>query len=68
MRLTNTMARCAGIYDFKTHATCPDRFHCLRYLHFVRLDRAAGIKNYQGMMVTMAVENCNLLIDGDAQL
>jgi hypothetical protein len=62
--LTNKEPRCAGIYVVGLPGACPDRDRCLRYLHFLRLDREAGIENYQGIFVMMAVRSCNLLIEG----
>jgi hypothetical protein len=60
MTLKNTDPRCAGIYAIGIPEACPDRDTCLRYLHFRSLDRAAGIENYRGIPVVMAVEDCQI--------
>lgn len=62
MTLTNDQARCSGIYRLGETAACPSRDTCLRYLHFRSLDRAAGIENYRGIPVVMAVEDCEIYL------
>lgn len=64
-KLTNDDFRCAGMYTIGLPDACPDRERCLRYLHFLRLDREAGIENYQGMTVAMAERNCKMFMEAD---
>jgi hypothetical protein len=34
-------------------------------LHFLRLDREAGIENYQGIPVVMAVKDCKIFLEAE---
>lgn len=72
MTLPLDVSRCAGRYDFSDDPQwCPERNTCKRYLAFIELDRAAGIPDYRGIPVSMAVPNCGHKIEhneaGDPQ-
>ena len=63
-------ARCSGVIRFNTgtddwpaHDMCPQRDTCQRYLAFTERDRAAGLPDYQGIPVSMAVEDCGHKIE-----
>jgi hypothetical protein len=63
--LKNQDARCSGIYKIGKIEACPKRDLCLRYLHFRYLDREAGIENYQGIPVVMAVKDCKIFLEAE---
>ena len=63
LMLKKTDARCAGIYSFEESDVCPVRQRCLRYLHFARLDREAGLKHYRDIPVLMASRGCDIFMD-----
>jgi hypothetical protein len=63
--LKNQDARCSGIFTIGKIEACPKRDRCLRYLHFLRLDRAAGVENYQGIPVVMAVKDCKIFLEAE---
>jgi hypothetical protein len=63
--LSNKDARCSGIYKIGKIEACPKRGRCLRYLHFLKLDREAGIENYQGISVVMAVKDCKIFLEAE---
>ena len=66
--LTNNQARCSGMYTLGVKNYCPDRDRCLRYRHFIQLDREAGIRHYRGIPVVMAEKNCKIMMEvGDAE-
>lgn len=60
------IARCAGRYDLMPDGQwCPQRDTCQRYLAFVQWDRAAGLPDYRGISVFMAVESCGHKIEAN---
>ena len=60
------IARCAGRFDLLPDGQwCPDRDTCQRYLAFTQWDKAAGLPDYRGIPVMMAVEDCGHKIEAD---
>ena len=65
MTLPYDVSRCAGRMDFAGDDAhwCKQRYSCQRYLAFSEWDREAGIPDYIGISVTMAVPGCTNKIE-----
>lgn len=64
MTLPLDVYRCAGRYDFSDHPRWyPEHNTCQRYLAFIEWDKAAGIPDYRGIPVYMAVQHCEHKIE-----
>lgn len=58
------VSRCAGRMDMLPDGHwCRQRDTCQRYLAFSEWDREAGIPDYRGISVTMAIPNCQHKIE-----
>lgn len=58
------VSRCAGRMDLEADGRiCEHRDRCQRYLAFIEWDKEAGIPNYQSIPVTMAVTDCEHMIE-----
>ena len=67
MTLPLDVSRCSGRYDFSDDPQlCYERNTCQRYLAFAEWDRAAGIPDYRGVPVCMAVPDCGHNIEHNA--
>lgn len=64
MTLPFDKARCAGRMDFDPDGQwCEQRDTCSRYLAFTQWDSKAGRGNYRGVLVVMAVRECQNKIE-----
>jgi len=52
------VSRCAGRYSFLKTDYCPERHTCERHLAWIERDAEAGIQNYKGIPISMAVRGC----------
>lgn len=58
------VSRCSGRRNFDPDGLwCPEHESCQRYQALVFWDKAAGVTDYKGVGVTMAVANCQMKID-----
>lgn len=65
------VSRCSGTIRFNSapegewpvHDTCAQRDTCQRYQAWRHWDKEAGIPDYQGISVTMAVDGCRNKIE-----
>lgn len=64
MTLPFDKARCSGRMDFEPGGQwCEQRDTCARYLSFTQWDSKVGRGNYRGVLVVMAVRDCQNKIE-----
>lgn len=62
--ITLDTARCSGRVDLLPDGDwCRERHTCQRYMAFSEWDKAAGIPDYRGISVVMAVPDCGHKIE-----
>ena len=69
--LPHDVSRCSGVIRFNSavgdeppaHDTCPERDTCQRYQAWRHWDKEAGVPDYRGISVSMAVEDCRHKIE-----
>ena len=60
------VSRCSGRFDLRTDGEwCPERDTCQRYLAWSKLDRNAGVTDYQLISVTMGWPDCGMKIPAE---
>ena len=64
MTLPLDVSRCTGCFDLRPDADwCIEKETCRRYLAWRKWDAEAGITNYKGIPVSMAVRDCEHKIE-----